>query len=77
MDRRVDIATVVHRDPAHEIVGPRLRVLHHHVEPAAVVEHAGVEQLVLHLVPRPAPVGLDQVGIRKGGLRAPCPTGVR
>ncbi len=42
-------------DPHQQVVGRRLGVLDEHVEIAVVVEHAGVEQLVLGLVLRPRP----------------------
>ena len=47
--------TVVHRDATDDVVGAGLGVLDLDVEVAAVVEHAGVDQLVLHLAAGSAP----------------------
>ena len=55
---------IVHRDADQDVLGRGLGVLHDHVEVAVLVEHAGVEQLVLHLVPPPIPVGPHQVVVR-------------
>ena len=60
---------VVHRDADEDILGTGLRVFHEHVEIAAVVEDAGVEQLVFELVPRSVPVRVDEVAIGKLALR--------
>ena len=46
-----------------------LRVLHEDVEIAVVLEHAGVEELVLHVVTAPPPIRLHQVGVRIRRLR--------
>ena len=43
-------------------------VLDEDVEIAVVVEDAGVEELILHLVPIASPVRLHQVGVREGRL---------
>ncbi len=48
-----------HRD--EQVVGSGLRVLHDHVEVPVVVEHAGVDQLVLEVVPAPGSVGGHEV----------------
>ena len=57
------------RDLHQDVFRAGLGVLHEDVEVAVVVEDAGVEELVLHLVPRPPAVGLDQIGVGKGRLR--------
>src|SRR5688572_27012480 len=57
------------RDPHQDVFGGALCVLHEHVEIAVLMEHAGVEQLVLHLVTAAPAVRLQQVGVRIGGLR--------
>ena len=49
--------------------GARLRVLDDDVEVAVVVEHAGVEQLVLHVLLAAARVGRDQIHVRERALR--------
>ena len=56
-------------DPHEEVVGAALGVLHEDVEVAVAFEDAGVEELVLHLLPRPLPVRPDQVVVGEGGLR--------
>ena len=59
------VRSPVDRRDAHEdVFGRRLRVLHEHVEIAVVIEHAGVEELVLHVVPGAPAVRLHQVGVR-------------
>jgi hypothetical protein len=50
VDRRVLGTSVVHGDPAQEVVGGRLGVLHHDVEVAVLVEDAGVHELEFELV---------------------------
>ena len=62
-------AAVVDGDLDQDVFGRLLGVLDEHVEVAILVEHAGVEQLVLELVPAPAAAGLDEVGVREGRLR--------
>ena len=49
--------------------GTGLGVLHEDVEVAVVIEDAGVEELILHLVPGAPAVRLHQVGVGKGRLR--------
>ena len=46
-----------------------LGVLDEHVEVAILIEHARVEQFVLHLVPPAAVTGFDQIPVREGCLR--------
>ena len=60
---------VVHGDAAHDVLGRGLRVLHLDVEVPALVEDAGVDELVFELVPRPRPVHRHQVVVRELGLR--------
>ncbi len=62
-------ATVADGDADQHVLGCRLRILDEHVEVAVAVEHAGVEQFVLGLVPAAAAVGVDEVGVRVGRLR--------
>ena len=56
-------------DPDQHVIGRRLGVFDEDVEVAVVVEHAGVEQLVLGLVLAAAAVGRDEVVVRIGRLR--------
>ena len=60
---------VVDGDADEHVLRAVLRVLDEHVEVAVVVEDAGVEQLVLHLLPRPFRVRLDEVPVGKLALR--------
>ena len=62
-------AAVVDADLDQDVLGRRLGVFDEHVEVAILVEHAGVEQLVLELVPAPAAAGLDEVVVGIGRLR--------
>ena len=52
---------IVDGDPDEHVFRAFLGVLDEHVEIAVFVEDAGVEQLVLGLLPRAAAVRLDQV----------------
>ena len=64
------IRSPVDRRDAHEdVFGSALGVLHEDIEIAAVVEDAGVEELVLHLVSGTPAIRVYQIGIRKGRLR--------
>jgi len=56
-------------DLDQEVFGRPLGVLDEHVEVAVLVEHARIEQLVLHVVPAPAAARLHEVGVRVGRLR--------
>ena len=60
---------IVHGDPDEHVFRALLGVFDEHVEVAVVVEDAGVEQLVLELLPRSSPVRLDQVPVGKLALR--------
>ncbi len=60
---------IVDRDADQHVFRAFLRVFDEHVEIPVVVEDAGVDELVLELLPRPSPVGLDQVPVRKLALR--------
>ncbi len=44
-------------------------ILHEDVEVAVVIEHAGDEEFILHLVPRTRAICLDQIGVGISGLR--------
>ena len=57
------------RDLDQDVLGRRLGVLDEHVEVAVLVEHAGVEQLVLELAAAAAAAGLDEVGVGERRLR--------
>ena len=56
------------RDPHQDVFRTGLGVLHEDVEVAVVIEDAGIEQLVLHLLAITPPVRLHQVGVGKGRL---------
>ena len=60
---------VVDGDLDQDILRGRLGVLDEHVKVAVLVEHAGIDQLILEVLPAPAPVGLDQVVVGVGRLR--------
>ena len=62
-------AAIVDGDLDQDVLGGRLGILDEHVKVAILIEHAGIDQLVLEVLPAPAPVGLDQVGVRVGCLR--------
>ena len=62
-------AAVLDCDPDEDVFGGRLRVLHEHVEVPILVEHSGVEQLVLGIESSAARVLIDQGGVRKLCLR--------
>ena len=74
-ERRQDVqlgrlrAAVVDGDLDQDVFGRLLGIFHEHVEVAVLVEHARVEQFVLHLVPAAAAAGLDKVGVRERRLR--------
>ncbi|OPY90220.1 MAG: hypothetical protein A4E73_02606 [Syntrophaceae bacterium PtaU1.Bin231] len=59
---------VVRRDSDEDVFRGGLGVFHEDVEVAVAVEDAGVEELVLHLVPGTPLVGVHQVGVREGRL---------
>ena len=64
------VRSPVDRGDAHEdVFGRALGVLDEHVEIAVVVEDAGVEELVLHLVAGAPAVRLHQVAVGIGRLR--------
>ena len=65
----VGFRAVVHGDAAEDVLRCRLRVLDLDVEVVVVVEDAGVEQLVLQLMPRPGSVRGDEVVVRELLLR--------
>ena len=60
---------VVDGDPDQDVVRTALGVLEKDVEVPVVVEDAGVDQLVLELLPRPALVRFHQVPVRELPLR--------
>ena len=62
-------AAVLHRDLHENVFGRRLGILDEDVEIPIVVEHAGVEQLVLQLAATPRLVALDDLVIGKRALR--------
>ena len=59
---------VVGRDLDEDVLGAALGVLHEDVEVPVVIEDAGVEELILHLVPGAPTVCLYQISIGKGRL---------
>ena len=69
VQRRGLRSTVRRRDLHEEVVGPALGVLHEDVEVPVAVERAGVEELVLHLLPGAAPVHLHEIAVGEGALR--------
>ena len=69
MQRRRLRSAVDRDDPDQDVVGRNLCILDEDVEIAVVVEDAGVQQLVLGLEPRAAPVFRDQVAVGKRALR--------
>jgi hypothetical protein len=69
VQRRRIRAAVRRRDADQRIVRASLRVLDKDVEITVIVEDARIEQLILHLAAAAAPVGLDQVFVRKRALR--------
>ena len=69
MQRRGFGAAVGHGDAHQDIVGIRLRVLGEHVEVPLIVEHTGVEELVLGLRLAPLTVDPDQALVGEFGLR--------
>ena len=56
------------RDPHQDVFGIPLGVLHEDVEIAVLIEDAGVEEFVLHLLPGPPTVRPDEILIGKGRL---------
>ena len=64
------VRSAVDRRNTHEdVFWAALRVLDEHVEIAVVIECAGVEELVLHVLPAAAPIRLHQIGVRIRRLR--------
>src|SRR5262249_42106133 len=61
-------AAVVSTDADEDVLRRRLGVLHEDVEVAVLVEHAGVEQLVLKFGPAAPAAGLDEGAVGEGGL---------
>ena len=59
------------RDAHEDVFGSTLGVFHEDIEIAVVLEDAGVEELVLHLIAGPPAVGLHQVGVGKRSVRVP------
>src|ERR1044071_8325821 len=62
-------AAVRRRNPDDDVFVRGLRVLDLHVEVLVVVEHAGIDQLVLELLARTGVIRLDQIVVRKRRLR--------
>ena len=56
------------RDPHQDVFRTGLGILHEDVEVAVVIEDAGVEEFILHLVPGAPSVRLHQIGIGIGRL---------
>ncbi len=68
MERRRLGPAIVHRDQDQQVLGRGLGIFDEDVEIAILVEDPGIEQLVFLLLAAAGAVGLDQVGIGKGGL---------
>ena len=56
-------------DPDQDVFRPGFGILDEDVEVSVVVEDAGVEEFILHLVPGATTVRLHQVGVGEGRLR--------
>ena len=56
-------------DPHQDVFRTVFGIFHKDVEVAVVVEDAGVEQFILHVVPGTAAVRLHQIGVGIGRLR--------
>ena len=57
------------RDPHQDVFRTGFGILDEYVEVSVVMEDAGVEEFILHLVPGATTVRLHQVGVGKGRLR--------
>ena len=74
-ERRQDVhlgrfgAAIVDRDLNQDVFRGRLGILDEDVEVAILVEHAGIDQFVLHFLPAAAAAGLDKIGVRECRLR--------
>src|SRR5581483_6214680 len=64
MQRRGIGAAIGHGDPDQHIVRRGLRVLRRHIEVAALVENAGIDQLILGIVAGAAAILGDQLVVR-------------
>src|SRR6516165_4126206 len=62
-------SAVVHRNPNEQILRSGFGILDEHIEVAVVLEHAGVKQLILELVARPASTRFHKIAIREFALR--------
>ncbi len=69
VERRGVGSAVVRLDPDEEVVRARLRVLDEDVEVPAALEDAGVPELELGVLPRPAPVLGGELRVRELALR--------
>ena len=69
VQRGVPVRAIVHGDAAQDVFRPVLGVLHLDVEITAVIEDAGIDELVFQLVPGPGPVHGGQAGVGEFGLR--------
>ena len=68
--KRSSLAAAVRRtDPDEHVFRRSLGIFHEYIEIPVFVEHAGIEQLVLEVLPRPPAVSLPQIPIRKRPLR--------
>src|SRR5215467_145633 len=57
------------RDADQQVLRIGLGVLYKDVEISVVIEYASVDQFILELFPRPAPIRFNQIPIRKFALR--------
>ena len=62
-------SAITHADLDQDVLRRLLGILHKHVEVAIVIEDARVEQLVFHVAAVAPFIRLDQIVIRKRGLR--------
>ena len=62
-------APVVNGDADEYVFRIGLRILDKHIEIPVAIKRSGIEEFVLHLLPRPAPVRFEQVAIGKFLLR--------
>jgi hypothetical protein len=69
MERRCFKTAVRNSNLNQQVLGRFFRILNEHVKVAAIIENARIEEFVLKLVTRPAPVRPDEVRVWIGLLR--------
>jgi hypothetical protein len=55
--------TVVNRDANEYIFRAFLRVLDKSIKIPVILKYTGIQQLVLEFLPRPSPIGFDQIQV--------------